>query len=347
MVHSVRVVTLQLGCGGDRRHKKNYACLTLHILVSTGNFNALSCRSGTKSSGDGTAVLSQPDDNNLIIVDREALWLNLERGPELHETPSDSPAISRSESEETEGEDEEQEEVEEEESEHTESADASGAQNSTENSSSGSAPYLQTGAVNCGIGDVGLSNGLLRVDSDRTQASDSLSSDEDDGQLEALAKSRVLKRQRERQEAVDSLFRHILLYRQPYEFGRVLYAFSVVETLVSSGSTPFVEALSSTALDSSSTAHLNLVQNLLQRHRQAEEGGVFYGPLQNSTPPGAKTPCQDQPPSSPFSSSSSSPSMYLLELLTSLCLRFLRSQFPSYATVHARQLQGNREVQVK
>ncbi|XP_017562051.1 protein dopey-2 isoform X1 [Pygocentrus nattereri] len=321
--------------------------------LSVGNFNALSCRdrSGTKSSGDSMAMPEVSLLNHFIVVDREALWLDLDRDAELRETPSNSPALSRSESEETEGEDEEPDVVEEEESEHTESADASGAQNSTENSSSGSAPYLQVGVVNGNIGEVGVANGLLRVDSDRTQASDSLSSDEDDGQLEALAKSRLLKRQRERQEAIDSLFRHVLLYRQPYEFNRVLYAFSVVETLVSSGSTPFVEALSSMALDCSSTAHLNLIQNLLQRHRQAQEGTGFYGPLQTSTPPEPKTTSPDKPPtsplSSPFSTPLSSSTMYLLELLTSLCLRFLRSQFPSYATINARHLQANREVQVK
>uniref|UniRef100_A0A3B4BRG1 Dopey N-terminal domain-containing protein n=1 Tax=Pygocentrus nattereri TaxID=42514 RepID=A0A3B4BRG1_PYGNA len=276
-------------------------------------------------SGDSMAMPEVSLLNHFIVVDREALWLDLDRDAELRETPSNSPALSRSESEETEGEDEEPDVVEEEESEHTESADASGAQNSTENSSSGSAPYLQVGVVNGNIGEVGVANGLLRVDSDRTQASDSLSSDEDDGQLEALAKSRLLKRQRERQEAIDSLFRHVLLYRQPYEFNRVLYAFSVVETLVSSGSTPFVEALSSMALDCSSTAHLNLIQNLLQRHRQAQEGTGFYGPLQTSTPPEPKTTSPDKPPtsplSSPFSTPLSSSTMYLLELLTSLCLQ--------------------------
>ncbi|KAI4886895.1 hypothetical protein NFI96_010869 [Prochilodus magdalenae] len=321
--------------------------------LSVGNFNALSCRdrSGTKSSGDGTSVPEVSLLNQFIVVDREAMWLDLERDPEHHETPSSSPVMSVSDSEETEGEDEEPDVMEEEDSVHTESADASGAQNSTENSSSGSAPCLQVGAVNDGPGEVGVANGLLRVDSDRTQASDSLSSDEDDGQLEALAKSRLIKQQREKQEAIDSLFRHVLLYRQPYEFSRVLYAFSVVETLIRSGSTPFVEALSSTALDCSSTAHLNLIQNLLQRHRQAQEGSGFYGPLQNSTPPEPKSTNPDQQPTSPLSSPSnnsfSSPTMYLLELLTSLCLRFLRSHFPSYATINARQLQGNREVQVK
>ncbi|XP_017325079.2 protein dopey-2 isoform X2 [Ictalurus punctatus] len=315
--------------------------------LSVGNWSALSYREKTsiKSTGDG--MMNQTEDSmltNIAMVDREAVWLDLQRDTELHGMPSDSPAVSRSESEEeTDDDDNEAREDEEEESEHTESADTSGVQNSTETSSSVSTPYLQRPADGEGI----VVNGLKRVDSERTHASDSLSSDEDDEQLEALAKSRLLKQQRERQEAVDSLFRHILLYRQTYESGRILYAFAVVETLLKSSAGPFVEALSNTTLDCSSTAHLNLIQNLLQRHRQAQEGGSFYGPLQNSTPPLAGTP--EQPPSSPLCSpcTSLSPPTFLLEILTCLCLRFLRSYFPSYASVNACHVQANREVQVK
>uniref|UniRef100_A0A672SXW5 DOP1 leucine zipper like protein B n=1 Tax=Sinocyclocheilus grahami TaxID=75366 RepID=A0A672SXW5_SINGR len=303
------------------------------------NLSALtwSDRSITKSVGDNITPGCQTEESlvrRITIVDREALWAELERDPEL--TPPDSPTMSRSESEETEGEDEEEEE--EEESEHTESADTSVTQNSTENSSSSSAPYLQRhddGSVE----EEGVANGLQRVDSERTQVSDSLSSDEDDGQLEAMAKSRLLKRQREKREAVDSLFRHVLLYKQQYESSRILYAFTILDTILRTSAEPFVEALSSTSLDCSSIAHLNLIQNLLQRHRQAQDGGSFYGRLQTSTPP-TSSPLHS--PSSP----SSSPTL-LLELLTCLCMRYLRSHYPSYASVPTRQLQANREVQVK
>uniref|UniRef100_A0A672STT1 DOP1 leucine zipper like protein B n=1 Tax=Sinocyclocheilus grahami TaxID=75366 RepID=A0A672STT1_SINGR len=276
-------------------------------------------RSITKSAGDNMTPGCQTGESfvrRITIVDREALWAELERDPEL--TPPDSPTMSRSESEETEGEDEEVEE--EEESEHTESADTSGTQNSTENSSSSAVPYLQhhdDGSVE----EEGVTNGLQRVDSERTQVSDSLSSDEDDGQLEAIAKFRLLKRQREKREAVDSLFRHVLLYKQQYESSRILYAFTILETILRTSAGPFVEALSSTSLDCSSIAHLNLIQNLLQRHRQAQDGGSFYGRLQTSTPPSG--------------------------LLTCLCMRYLRSHYPSYASIPTRQLQANREVQVK
>ncbi|XP_016141946.1 protein dopey-2-like [Sinocyclocheilus grahami] len=317
--------------------------------LSVGNLKALTWRdrSITKSAGDNMTPGCQTGESfvrRITIVDREALWAELERDPEL--TPPDSPTMSRSESEETEGEDEEVEE--EEESEHTESADTSGTQNSTENSSSSAVPYLQhhdDGSVE----EEGVTNGLQRVDSERTQVSDSLSSDEDDGQLEAIAKFRLLKRQREKREAVDSLFRHVLLYKQQYESSRILYAFTILETILRTSAGPFVEALSSTSLDCSSIAHLNLIQNLLQRHRQAQDGGSFYGRLQTSTPPSGATPDPSQTAFSPLHSPSSpsSPPTLLLELLTCLCMRYLRSHYPSYASIPTRQLQANREVQVK
>lgn len=310
--------------------------------LSVGNLKAVSYkdRSASKTSGEEAQDTIVP---HITVVDREALWAELEQDPELMRTPSESPGMSQSESEETEGEDEEEPE-EEVDSEHTESADTSGAQNSTENSSSSSAPYLQR-RDDRSVEEEGGINGLKRVDSERTQVSDSLSSDEDDGQLEAIAKSRQLKRQREKREAVDSLFHHVLLYKQPYESSRVLYAFSILETILRTSAGPFVDALSNTSLDCSSTAHLNLIQNLIQRHRQAQDGGSFYGQLQISTPPSAATPDQSQPLSSP--SSPSSPPTLLLELLTCLCLRYLRSHYPSYANVPTQQLQDNREVQVK
>lgn len=303
-------------------------------------------KSSAKCSGDGKTTINHPEDRTLTkttLIDREALWLDLQHDPELQDTTSDSPAMSRSESEETEGEDEEERDDDDDdndESEHTESGDTGVAQNSTENSSSGSTPYSQQSDDVKGC----VVNGFQRVDSQRTQASDSLSSEDEDGQLEALAKSHLLKRQREKQEAVDSLFQHVLLYRQPYQCTQILYAFSVVETLLQSSPGPFIEALGNTTLDYSSTAHLNLIQNLLQRHRQAQEGATFYGPLQIVTPPSPRNP--NLQPSSPLSSTSSTPTS-LLEILTCLCLRFLRSYFPSYAKVNAWQLQENREVQVK
>lgn len=259
--------------------------------------------------------------NLMNIVDRESLWAELDSGQELAKPP-DTLLVSRSESEETE-EEEEREEEEEEESEHTESADTSGAQVSTENSSSGSVPYPSTE-------DAGLVNGLRRVESEHTQASDSLSSDEEELELEAMARSRLLKQEREKREAIDSLFRHMLLHPVAGGWCHLLQGLALLDSLLrSSAECPLVDALSSTSLDTSSAAHLNLVSNLLQRHQQAQDGQGFYGNLL-----------------SPSSSPTVAPSL-LIELLVCLCLRFMRSHYPSYLSLGPLDLQGNREVQVK
>lgn len=254
------------------------------------------------------------------MVDRESLWAELDNGPEVAK-PSEILVASRSESEETEEEDEREEE---DTSEHTESADTSGAHVSSENSSSGSAPYRISE-------DGGLVNGLRRVESERTQASDSLSSEDDEDQeLEAMARSRLLKQEREKREAIDSLFRHVLLYPVAGGWPYLLQGLTLLHSLLrSSAHSSLVEALTSTSLDTSSAAHLNLVSNLLQRHQQSQEGKPFYGSLLS-------------PASSP-----STPPAQLIELLVSLCLRFLRSHYPSYLILGPHDMQGNREVQVR
>uniref|UniRef100_A0A8C7F1C9 DOP1 leucine zipper like protein B n=1 Tax=Oncorhynchus kisutch TaxID=8019 RepID=A0A8C7F1C9_ONCKI len=258
---------------------------------------------------------------HMILVDREALWGELERDPETTNPAADSTGVSCSESEATEGEDELEEE-EEEESEHTESADTSGAQVSTENSSS--ATY------GCSVEEGGVVSCLRRVESEHTQVSDSLSSEEDDLEREAMAQSRLLKQEREKREVIDSLFRHVLLYSMPGGWPRLLHGLALLDSLLrSSAQRPLVDALSSTSLDTSSAAHLNLVSNLLQRHQQAQDGRGFHGRLLSPT------------------SSPSIPPSLLIELLVSLCLRFLHSHYPSYLTLGPRELQGNREVQVK
>ncbi|XP_075895809.1 protein DOP1B isoform X2 [Nelusetta ayraudi] len=302
-------------CCSIQSVKHNVTADALKVLSSRS-------RSSTKTSGTSADTITTDSLNLVSIVDRESLWAKLDGGEDSTGAP-DALDLSQSESEETEGEEEEREEdQEEEESEHTESADTSGAQASTEDSSSGSAPSR-------GAQDAALLNGLRRAESERTQASDSLSSDEEeDLELEAMARSRLLKQERERRDAIDSLFRHVLLYPAAATAGwrHLLQGLSLLDSLLkSSAECPLVEALCCTSLDTSSAAHLNLVSNLLQRHQQAQDGRGFYGPL--------LSPC-------------AAPSV-LLELLVSLCLRFMRSHYPSYVALGPLDQRGNREAQVK
>ncbi|XP_077393509.1 protein DOP1B [Festucalex cinctus] len=285
--------------------------------VTAGNLKVLNNRSRWSAK----AVDTMADESNILnlrnVIDRESLWLQLDSGPELS-SRGDALAASRSESEVTEEEDGEEEEEEAVKSEHTESADTSGAQVSTENSGSGTE-------------EVALVNGLQRVESERTQASDSLSSEDDeDLELEAMARSRLLKQEREKKEAIGSLFHHVLLYQVAGGWRHLLQGLALLDSLLrSSTEFPLVEAFSSTSLDTSSAAHLNLVSNLLQRHQQAQDGMSFYGGLL-----------------SPSSSPSTPPSL-LIELLMNLCLRFLCSHYSSYQSLGPLDLQGNRDVQVK
>ncbi|GAB1300448.1 Protein dopey-2 [Apodemus speciosus] len=286
-------------------------------------------------------------------VDREAIWAEVEKEPEKCPPKSDLseedlPYYVDFPDRMTSGGGDS--------SEHTESADTSSVHTDSENTSTFSSPShdLQdlSHEENCcaplPIGgrahskraallaafqpDSPGSNArlsLVRADSDRTQASESLSSDEEaDVELQAITTSRLLRQQREKQETVEALFKHILLYLQPYDSQRVLYAFSVLEAVLKTNPKEFIEAVSRTGIDTSSTAHLNLISNLLARHQEALIGQSFYGKLQTQAP----NVC---------------PHSLLIELLTYLCLSFLRSYYPCYLKVCHRDILGNRDVQVK
>ncbi|KAB1284173.1 Protein dopey-2, partial [Camelus dromedarius] len=291
--------------------------------------------------------------SQLTTVDREAIWAEVEKEPEKcpagsdpseEDVPCSSDLLDGTACGTVDS------------SEHTESADAESGPTDSENTSSLSSPShdpqeLSSGEHCCasipGAGRAphkrstllaafqaeslksNAKLSLTRVDSDKTQASESLSSDEEaDLELQALTTSRLLKQQRERQEMIEALFKHILLYLQPYDSRRVLYAFSVLEAVLKTNPREFIEAVSGTSMDTSSTAHLNLISNLLARHQEALIGQSFYGKLQT------------QPPNV-------FPHSLLLELLTYLCLSFLRSYYPCYLKVSHRDILGNRDVQVK
>ncbi|XP_075767752.1 protein DOP1B isoform X2 [Pelodiscus sinensis] len=288
--------------------------------------------------------------NQFTTVDREALWAEVETDPENSQLKKglseNGPSHCRELSEDI-GEDHNN-------SEHTESADTSTGQIDSENTSSFS-PSLDPQEMSHeengsrttidqreNMNQVSSSNAfpphgsksstvlnLVRTDSERTQASESLSSDEEvDLELQAITTSRLLKQQKEKQEMIEALFKHILLYFQPYDSKRVLYGFSVLEAVLKTNPKEFIEAVASTSMDTSSTAHLNLIYNLLARHQEALVGQSFYGKLQTQSP----TMC---------------PHSLLIELLTYLCLSYLRSYYPCYLTVTHKDVLGNRDVQVK
>ncbi|XP_053561140.1 protein dopey-2 [Bombina bombina] len=275
-------------------------------------------------------------------VDREAIWAEVEKDPEkmtneLVENHSTNFTKQKLYGEED--------------SEHTESADTSTGHNESENTSSFSpssfdisneqnggdslerkGSLMQTGQLNIPCLDaprqITLLN-LVRTESDVTQTSESLSSDDEaDLELQAIRSTRLLKQQKEREEMIEALFKHILLYLQPYDSKRVLYAFSVLEAILKTNPKEFIEAVASTSMDTSSTAHLNLIYNLLARHQEALVGQSFYGKLQTQSP-------------------SMCPHSLLIELLTYLCLSFLRSYYPCYLKVTHKDVLGNRDVQVK
>ncbi|MGH0122798.1 UNVERIFIED_CONTAM: hypothetical protein FKN15_003285 [Acipenser sinensis] len=331
--------------------KQNLTVGNLKIMNTFMNSDRTLSKESVTSSDLGESYSEESLLSRVTTVDRDALWAEVESIPEtmkVHHEPklekeSEGPhAHQENERSRTEmGEDEEQRE----ESEHTESADTSMGHLSTENTSSASAPYLQRqdsnssgeedesepddkGGLKKDYSMNSSHHALHRTDSERTQASESLSSDEEDQELDAMARSRLLKQQKEKREMIDSLFKHMLLYLQPYDSKRVLYAFSVLEAVLKTNLKEFVEAVSTTSMDTSSTAHLNLIYNLLARHQEALVGRSFYGKLQAQSP-------------------ISCPHSLLIELLTYLCLNFLRSYYPCYLIVGHRDLLGNRDVQVK
>ncbi|XP_057266045.1 protein dopey-2 isoform X2 [Pezoporus wallicus] len=297
----------------------------------------------SESSSEENLPLSQ-----FTTVDREAIWAEVEKDPEKLELKAEQPENDGSYNpvilHEADGDQDN--------SEHTESADTSTGHDS-ENTSSFS-PSLELQEVSNEDNDSAATDGkettnhvsllsaflpesskssaalnLVRADSERTQASESLSSDEEvDLELQEITNSRLLKQQKEKQEMIEALFKHMLLYLQPYDSKRVLYAFSVLEAVLKTNPKEFIEAVATTSMDTSSTAHLNLIYNLLARHQEALVGQSFYGKLQTQSP----TMC---------------PHSLLIELLTYLCLSFLRSYYPCYLKVTHRDVLGNRDVQVK
>ncbi|XP_038622014.1 protein dopey-2 isoform X2 [Tachyglossus aculeatus] len=252
------------------------------------------------SESPGAGSDDELPSGRFATVDREAIWAEVEGDPEWGRTPDDDPAGPRDGSE------------------RTGSADPSSGRTDGGSGSSPSAPSLEPPGL----------PGLARLDSDGTQASESLSSDEEPGPEAPAVAAGPSRRPEEEREATEAPFRHVLLYLQPYDSRRVLYALSLLEAVLKTNPREFVEAVGRTSLDTSSTAHLNLIYNLLARHQESLAGQSFYGRL-------------------PARSPAVCPHSLLIELLMDLCLSFLRSYYPRHLPVSHRDVLGNRDVQVK
>ncbi|XP_030805528.1 LOW QUALITY PROTEIN: protein dopey-2 [Camarhynchus parvulus] len=315
-----------LGHGASPDYVRDWLCKKKAPLKESGI---------SESNSEENLPLSQ-----FTAVDREAIWAEVETDPEKAELKAEQPENDGS-SQDTDGDQDN--------SEHTESADTSTGHDSDNTSSLSPSLELQEvssedreaaadgreapghgnslSASESSRSSTGLN--LVRADSERTQASESLSSDEEvELELQEMAHSRLLRQQKEKQELAEALFKHTLLYLQPYDSRRVLYAFSVLEAVLKTNPKEFIEAVATTSMDTSSTAHLNLIYNLLARHQEALVGQSFYGKLEAQSP-------------------AACPHSLLIELLTSLCLRFLRSYYPCCLQLSHRDLLANRDVQVK
>ncbi|XP_077150008.1 protein DOP1B isoform X1 [Ranitomeya variabilis] len=311
------------------------------------------CRRKRSSLKDSATCPDYPESNSdenlpqFNTVDREAIWAEVEKDPEkMKNELTDHHILECAVPPFCEDDDKED-------SEHTESADTSMGQSASENTSSfnpssidssndqrwsngdsidrqgSSRPFCQPNMSCMDVARPAALLHLVRTESDVTQTSESLSSDDEaELELQAIRTSKLLKQQKEKEELIEALFKHILLYLQPYDSKRVLYAFSVLEAVLKTNPKEFIEAVASTSMDTSSTAHLNLIYNLLARHQEALVGQSFYGKLQTQSP-------------------SVCPHSLLIELLTYLCLSFLRSYYPCYLKVSHRDVLGNRDVQVK
>lgn len=187
----------------------------------------------SESNSEENLPLSQ-----FTTVDREAIWAEVENDPEKAELKAEQPENDGSYQD---------AEADPDNSEHTESADTSTGHDSDNTSSFSPSLELQElsnedneaaadgreapthgNSLNASLSESSKSSAgpnLVRADSERTQASESLSSDEEvDLELQEITQCRLLKQQKEKQEMAEALFKHMLLYLQPYDSRRVLYA---------------------------------------------------------------------------------------------------------------------------
>jgi hypothetical protein len=78
-------------------------------------------------------------------------------------------------------------------------------------------------------------------------------------------------------EGIHPLHMHFLLYTQPYDYRRTLYALSTIRAMLVQCPRLVVTAMATTSIASISPPHLARVQTLLARHRKSVFGKNFFG----------------------------------------------------------------------
>ena len=111
-------------------------------------------------------------------------------------------------------------------------------------------------------------------------------------------------------EGIHPLHMHLLLYTQPYDYRRTLYALSTIRAMLVQCPRLVVTAMATTSISAVRAPHLARIQTLLARHRKSVFGKNFFGEL----PPEVL---------------SSYRSNMFLEVVISLCLYCMRGYFPN------------------
>lgn len=128
-------------------------------------------------------------------------------------------------------------------------------------------------------------------------------------------------------EGIHPLHMHLLLYCQPYDYRRALYALGTVRTMLAQCPRLVATAMATTSISAVRAPHLARIQTLLARHRKSVFGKNFFGELPPEVLSGYR-------------------SNMFLEVVVSLCLYCMRGYFPNLMTARLTpdELLGNNLV---
>lgn len=128
-------------------------------------------------------------------------------------------------------------------------------------------------------------------------------------------------------EGIHPLHMHLLLYTQPYDYRRTLYALSTIRAMLVQCPRLVVTAMATTSISAIPAPHLARIQTLLARHRKSVFGKNFFGEM-------------------PADVLSSYRSNMFLEVVISLCLYCMRGYFPNLmlSRLTDDELMGNKLV---